>query len=420
MPEFKFSCPQCGQNILCDTGYSGVQITCPSCNQAILVPQAPGYAAPPPAPSPAAPPASRTMHNTGAPAVGQRFAAAQPPLPPAKSNTLRNILVITACIILVAALGAGGWIGYSKYKANQALKKGNPAAMVTPPTATQSNDAIDLLTKVHNAYTNLTSLTISGTSVMALDMSQLTAADLNPNAKKTTESKRPRRGNIPKAITNTMDVTIKMERPNLYCMEGISKMSFGAMTMSNVMAAWSPGDTNYSLSIMGGGAYKRYTAVKDRNTALMGGGQTGGLAVGLMDIFFNDTPNGMDKFIQDWGQTTDDSVNGQDCYTITGKIFGQKIELWISKSSYMILQSQITLGAPVSNEDVDNAIDTFDTSTNQDQIAKDKAQAEKQAAMMTKLRGTLTDTYDDIQPNSTLGPDDFHYQVPRGVRLIIQ
>jgi len=352
--------------------------------------------------------------------MGQRFAGAQAPAPK-KSNALRTILVITACIILVAALGAGGWIGYSKYKARQQALKGNPAAMVTPPTATQSNNALDILAKVQNAYTNLSSLTISGTSVMALDMSQLTAADLNPNAKKTAKTKKTRRpAGMPKAITNTTDVVIKLERPNLYCMEGTSKMSMGGITMSNKMAAWSSGDTNYTLMIMSGGAYKRYTAVKDRNTALMQGGQTGGLAVGIMDIFFNDSPNGMDRFIQDWGQTADDSVNGQDCYTLTGKIFGQKLEMWISKSSYMILQSQITLGAPVSNEDVDNAIDTFDTNTNQAQIAKDKAQAEQQAAMMTKLSGTLTDTYDDIQTNPPLTADDFHYQVPRGVRLVVQ
>jgi outer membrane lipoprotein-sorting protein len=142
--------------------------------------------------------------------------------------------------------------------------------------------------------------------------------------------------------------------------------------------------------------------------------------MGIMDIFFHDSANNMDKFIQDWGQTADDSVNGQDCYTITGKIFGQKLVLWISKSNYMILQSQITLGAPVSNEDVDSMIDSFDSQTNQEQIAKDKAQAEQQASMMTKLRGTITDTYDDIQPNPTLTSDDFHYPVPRGVRLVVQ
>ena len=45
MAEFKFSCPQCGQHIQCDPGYSGAQINCPSCQQSIVVPQAPRSAA---------------------------------------------------------------------------------------------------------------------------------------------------------------------------------------------------------------------------------------------------------------------------------------------------------------------------------------------------------------------------------------
>ena len=328
----------------------------------------------------------------------------------------------------MAALGVGGWIGYSKYKNyenDQISKKGNPAAMVPTPSATQSNDALDILAKMRNAYTNLTSLAVSGTSITALDMSQITADDMNPNAKKTTKtkSKKPRRvAGMPKSVTNTMDVTIKLERPNLYCVEENSQTSFNGMTMSNTVAAWSPGDTNYTLMVMNSGAYsyKSYTAVKDRNTALMqGGGQPSGLGMGIMGMFFNDN-QGMGKFIHDWGQTADDSVDGHDCYTLTATAFGQKLQIWVSKSDYMILQSQVTLGGPISQEDIDNAIDTFDTNTNQAQLAKDKLQAEGLAAMAVKLRGTITDTYDDVQANPTLTADDFHYPVPRGVRLVIK
>ncbi len=38
MADFKFSCPQCHQNILCDTAYAGRQINCPSCQRLIVVP----------------------------------------------------------------------------------------------------------------------------------------------------------------------------------------------------------------------------------------------------------------------------------------------------------------------------------------------------------------------------------------------
>ena len=38
MSEFKFSCPQCGQHIQCDTLWSGRQINCPACQQPLVVP----------------------------------------------------------------------------------------------------------------------------------------------------------------------------------------------------------------------------------------------------------------------------------------------------------------------------------------------------------------------------------------------
>jgi hypothetical protein len=86
MAEFKFFCPQCGQHIQCDTSYSGTQIDCPICKQAIVVPQAP------------------------------RAASAARPTVAAQSRTLRNVLVIAAAVVVLAGLGFVGWYGYSKFK----------------------------------------------------------------------------------------------------------------------------------------------------------------------------------------------------------------------------------------------------------------------------------------------------------------
>ena len=47
MAEFKFPCPQCAQHIECDTGYAGMKINCPACQQSILVPPPPRIAAAP-------------------------------------------------------------------------------------------------------------------------------------------------------------------------------------------------------------------------------------------------------------------------------------------------------------------------------------------------------------------------------------
>jgi len=76
MAEFKFSCPQCGQKILCDTGYARSQINCPSCRQPIVVPPPKAAAAP----------------------VGRAFRIKSP-----KSSKLRNILIATSCAVVLAA-----------------------------------------------------------------------------------------------------------------------------------------------------------------------------------------------------------------------------------------------------------------------------------------------------------------------------
>ena len=418
MAEFKFSCPQCGQRIQCDTGYAGVQIACPGCQQTITVPQAPASAAAPPAP-----PGLSTRQSTSVAASGRRFASApgaQPAAPP-KSRALRNVLIITTAIVVLAALGAGGWFGYTKYKAvkaKQEAAKGNPAAQVPMPTAVQSAGALDILTKVHQAYTGLASLNVSGTSVSVIDLSAVTAADLNPNQSTTKKKTTRRPAGIPKAMTNTTDVVIKLARPDLYCIEGTMAMEAGRNKMTNTIATWSQGGTNFVLMFFGGGSYKNFMTVPDRRAAFMMNGQAGGLAMAIPQLFFDETEV-MNNLIKEWGQTDDEAVDGQDCYTLTGKIMGQKLKIWVSKDSYMILQSQITLGAPISDTDIEAATSTFDTNTNktQAQLNQEKVMAKQQAAMMTKIRGTITETYDNIQTNETFTADDFNYPVPRGVRL---
>jgi hypothetical protein len=121
MAEFKFPCPQCGQNIQCDVGYAGTQINCPTCQKPIVVPPAPRAAAVP-VPPPAA--SSRSIRQgTPALAAGHEFSGA--PVP-AKSRLLRNVLVIAAAVVVLAGLAIGGWYGYSKIK----IHKSQPGLVV--------------------------------------------------------------------------------------------------------------------------------------------------------------------------------------------------------------------------------------------------------------------------------------------------
>ena len=414
MAEFKFSCPQCAQHIQCDTSYSGAQINCPACQQIIVVPPAPHSAAAPPAP-----PSLSTRRSTTTPAAGRRFPGAPGAQPPVqvKSHTLRNVLIISAAIVVLAALGGGGWHFYSKHKAKQEAAKGNPAAQVPPPTAAAAAGALNVLTRVQQAYTNLTSLSAEGTSVSVIDLSAVTAADMNPNQSASKKNTTRPPANLPKSMTNTTEVAIKLARPDLYRIEGNVKMVVGRMTNNMAIAIWSAGKGNFTLMDFHQKTIPAtYMQVKDRNTAFGMTSQSGGLAMGIPQLFFDEAGQ-MGKLVKDWGQTDDESLNGQDCYTLTAKMLGQKLKIWVSKASCMILQSQITLGGPVGDADIDTAFDAFNNNTNQAQIAQGRAQAKQLAAMMTKIRGTVTETYDTIETNKAFADDDFNYPVPRGVKL---
>ena len=113
MSEFKFYCPQCGQHILCDTGYRGQQINCPICQKTIVVPQPPASAPVPPQAAPV-----YTPLPSAAPAAGRPYPntpVAQPAVP-VRSRTLQTVFMVVIVVLVFAGLGVGGWFGYTQIK----------------------------------------------------------------------------------------------------------------------------------------------------------------------------------------------------------------------------------------------------------------------------------------------------------------
>jgi outer membrane lipoprotein-sorting protein len=426
MAEFKFSCPQCSQRIQCDTGYAGTQINCPSCNQVIVVPQAPRIAAAPPAMPPPAPPGLSTKQSTTVPAAGRRFAGApgaQPP-PKSKSKVLKTVLVITACLVVLAGLGVGLWFGIPKYKAHkaaQAAKKPNPAAQVAAPTANAAMQALGILTKVHSAYTNFTSVKEDGTVTLFLDLSNLTSADLNPDAPVNTKTSNRRPQGMPRTYTLTADISIKRAQSNWVYIAGEAVMKSDRQAQTITFALWSAdkGTFEFMDAHQGAASATYYMQIADAGAVNTTSQQVTEQARNLQQLFGD--PAQLTKIIKDLGQTEDEPVNGHDCCTLTAKVLGQKVKIWVDKSTYLISQSQITLGGAISDADIDDAFSLVAagfTNLPPAQLDMIKPQVKKYAPAMLKIRGTITSTSKNMELNPTLSADDFNYPVPAGVRLI--
>ena len=411
MAEFKFSCPKCGQHIQCDADYAGAQINCPTCQQAIVVPQAPRFAAAPIPPS--TPTGLSTRQSTSAPAAGRQFAGApgQQSVQP-KSRVLRNVLIITAAVVVLAALGAGGWYSNSHHKRKV---EPNPAAQVAAPTAAATVQALSILTKVHSAYTNLTSVRADGTLTLSLNVSNITMADLNPKMPADSKNANRHPQGMPRMITDTTELSMKRAQPALYYIVTESVAKIDRQTVSNTFAIWKSDKGQFMFT----DNHQKmqpptYQQLADNTVTNAGADQ-----FKKMQQLFADPAN-LTKIIKDLGQTDDESVNGQDCYTLTAKVIGQKIKVWVDKTTYLIPQWQITLGGAISDADIDDAFSLYESAfTNMPPAALEmiKTQVKTFAPVMTKIRGTITSTSKNVEINPTLSAEDFNYDVPAGVRL---
>ena len=425
MAEFKFACPQCGQHILCDTSYSGSQINCPSCQQSIIVPPAAHSAAAPQAPPPV-PPGLATRQSTMVPATGRRFAGAPGAQPAAKpkSGALRKVLVITAAVVVLAALGAGGWFGFTKFKARQA-KNGNPAAQVPAPTAAAAVQALSILTKVHSAYTNFNSLTQDGTVTLFLDLSNLTYADVNPDAPAATKTKNAKRRppNTPRVIANTTEYSVKRAHTNwfYFAADAVSKVDGQSSTYTIAMWSADKGTFMFMDPHQGEPSAAMYQQLAEAGATDNQTKQVTEQARNVQQLFTD--PAQLTKIIKNLGQTGDETVNGHGCYTLTAKVLGQKVKIWVDKSTYLIWQSQITLGGAISDDDIDDAASLVAAAvgvTNLPPAELDtaKTQIKLYTPAVTKIRGVITSTTKNLEVNPTLSAGDFIYPVPQGVRLI--
>jgi len=381
MSEFKFSCPNCQQNIKATSEYSGLQINCPSCQTPLVVPADPNTPAPAAAPGSLVPEVPKgagrlsMAKSTGAPEPASSASAAammygRQVVSKKKSKTglivgiSVGVCAVVAAIIFWPAL-------MKKVKHDNQADAAAIAATNEPPPPPPPLTTEEILQNVADAYKGMTDYSAQAQTVANLDMSALVPGKTAPVVFNTTSS-------------------LQLGRTNNYRLEWEQKAS--GTTIKG--AAWSSGKGNF----VGYGPIAP-TKVKTRELALQPAAAALILSAGIAELFYSET-NSLAAEAKSFTKTNGPSLNnGQDCYVLTGEQNHMNFMVWVNKRNFLINQIELTLG--------EGKMDPAE-------LKKLPAAERNQMIALSKIKGTVTETYDNIHTNQNLPAASFEsvYQPP--------
>ncbi len=412
MIEFKFPCPNCGQRLQANDSHSGAQINCPACQKPLVVPHLPGtppgepaLAArpfPPAASEPAFPPRQRPV------SAGNRSRTKWVVIWAATGLLVLGAIAFVLASGLLSRLESLSTSGPGKEAASQ-KDSHNPAA-ANP----QSLTAAEIVQKVAEEYESLTSYSADGTAVSVMDMSKVNPKNLSgldqvPAGAKRTKAFQQAMG---KPVKTESEFSLKLGRPGLYRVAWESKGGPAAMKG----AVWSAGEGDF-LSL----ARTKYTKMESREVALASAtGVSGGVAGTVPAVFFQDQSSPL-KFFKQAERGEDQTVDGEDCYVLNGNALGMKVILWVTKGAFLIKQKQTVFGGKstmpeLSDAKMDEGLNKMGNLT-PEQKAQAKAAMKNMKPLLSQMKGTMTETYRNIETNKPVQREDFNYELPPGARL---
>jgi len=125
--------------------------------------------------------------------------------------------------------------------------------------------------------------------------------------------------------------------------------------------------------------------VRTRQKALEPASSLWILSPNIAELFFSDT-NSLATQAQYFTKTNSPGPNGQDCYALAGTENFQNTVVWVNKSSFLISQIEVILGATPDGE----------------QLHKLPKSQQGIVLALSKWKGTITETYSTIQTNNSL------------------
>ena len=322
----------------------GVQITCPSCQAAITVPDAPG--APAPKAGKLSMAASPVQHIVTSPSMATSMVRNKK-----KPNyglyigwTLGIAAVVVAIVLAPKAL--------NKYHEHQAAVAAAEAAANAPPPPPPPPPELtaDEIVKVGATYKNLPDLSLQGVSVG----SWILLSSAPP-----TKSRRKSQQNCHSSLA--VPTCIEWNGPGQL-----------AIVKSRAQSGPPVRETLCDRDVP--------TLVKNREQALsIASGTSGTLGVFIAGLFFDET-NSVAVALKNYAKTNSETLDNDKCYVLTGRIASQDMIFWIRQSDFLIVQSELFLGGKVD-----------DAMLNGLSLAQ-KAQMER----ASKLRGSFLEDYQDI------------------------
>jgi hypothetical protein len=239
----------------------------------------------------------------------------------------KKAIIAAIAIVAVAAAAFFGYNYYLDHQDNADSPKAKSKTAEATPTPTNAPPpeitAEEINKKSDEALLALNTLSAKVHSVGTMDLSGLASA---PGM----ESKMAAMmGNM----TNDIEFTIKLGRTNYYCVEAKGHY----MGQAVHVGAWNSGEGDFLLL-----PNKTYMKMPNRTLALgMLSSSTGLSAVsGMVTGFFQTDSSESKKMTKEANET----INGEECYVLAANESGAKVRIWLSKTTFLPVQDEITLG----------------------------------------------------------------------------
>ncbi|MBN2457044.1 MAG: M48 family metalloprotease [Sedimentisphaerales bacterium] len=274
-------------------------------------------------------------------------------------------------------------------------------------TLSSSSDAEAerIIQKVLDKYKTMESYSAIGEVISDMDMSG--ALDDMPELRSEIKDSKVLQDILKKSKKLKHEFSIKLAQPGLYNIEWEQKIH---PTFSNTGAVWSSDGKEHFLFNAG-----RKTSPKDRKWALaMATGVSGGVANTTPSLFF-DGQSAILRGLQAVNIRSEEQIDGDRCYVLSGQLAGMTMNFWISKKTLLIRQRQQILSGKfempeipeLSDEQIEEALKITGQRITPEAIKEFKEAGKSAPTQMSKIKGIITETHRNIIVNQPINPSEF-------------